>query len=161
MMSGGGRALPRDRVAVITGQRVTIGLMLLTLSALIGCGGGSTYGLSEKTSPPALATSQITVGFNPAPPSSLATGQQSDVTATVTKDPNDYGVDWLVTCGDQDCGSLTLGITTAQAVHTASGQPVLYAAPLSLSGNQLTVNIIAFASADHTKNALATVTITP
>src|SRR5262249_6950345 len=64
------------------------------------------------------------------------------------------GVDWSATCqGGGNCGSLS-------AAHTPSGQPTTYTPPSTLSKNSETVNIVAFATADHTQNVDAPITIT-
>jgi hypothetical protein len=76
------------------------------------------------------------------------------IAAIVSNDPNNAGVDWSLTCQNTgNCGSLT-------PLHTASGQAVTYVPPASLAVNSQTVNIVAFATADHTKNKLATVDVT-
>src|SRR5262249_13143845 len=90
----------------------------------------------------------------PAPAGSLQPGTPIDITAVVTNDSSNAGVDWSVACQTGgNCGSLS-------APHTQSGQPTTYTPPSTLSKNTETVNIVAFATADHTQNVDAPITIT-
>jgi len=94
----------------------------------------------------------ISISLTQSPPSSLLTGGQAPVSATLTNDAASKGVDWTVTCGSASCGSFS-------STHTASGVPTTFTAPASVpAGN--TVTITATATADSTKNVAATVTIT-
>lgn len=122
-------------------------LALLT----IGCGGGS----SGITASGASTTPQpLTIAFQPAPPVSILLNATTSVTAVVKNDSSNAGVDWALTCASKvNCG--TLG-----PLHTASGVAATYTPPSSLSGNSQTVNIVAFASADHNLNVFAQLAIT-
>lgn len=122
-----------------------------SLSLLAGCGGGTT---AHVENPPAPASSSVSIAFQPAPPSSLLFGGTTPLTAVVTNDPTNSGVDWTLNCQNPgSCG--TLG-----SQHTASGQPTMYLPPAALSSNAQGVSISAFATADHTKNVSTPLTIT-
>jgi len=78
----------------------------------------------------------------------------AEFSADVSNDPNNYGVDWSVSCqGQSNCGTLS-------TIHTDSGGSVTYTPPPTLSSNSASVTIIAFATADHSKNVTAPLTIT-
>jgi hypothetical protein len=97
---------------------------------------------------------EVSVAFNPAPVSSLLINATTDLIAVVDNDPGNNGVDWSVTCSNAgNCGSLS-------RLHSDSAQAVTYTPPQILSGNSLAINIVAFATADHTKNVVAPITIT-
>jgi hypothetical protein len=126
-------------------------LLVATVSVLAGCGGGSTFDVQNPPPPP---PSDITVAFQPAPVGSLLISDTTQLIAVISNDPGNYGVDWSVTCQNTNhCGSL-------DSYHSASGQAVTYTPPQSLRGNAESVNIVAFASADHTKNVVAPINIT-
>jgi hypothetical protein len=126
-------------------------LLLTAISALAGCGGGSTVDVHNQPPP---QVSQVSIAFNPAPAGSLQPGTPTDITAVVTNDSGSVGVDWTLICQNTtNCGSLS-------SLHTASGQPTTYTPPSTLSGNTETVNVVAFATADHTQNVDAPITIT-
>jgi hypothetical protein len=75
----------------------------------------------------------------------------------VSNDPNNYGVDWAVTCSQTTpgaCGSLSI-----PTLHSASGTPVNYIPPTFLYSSSLTVNVTVFATADHTQNVTTAVTV--
>ena len=122
------------------------------LSILAACGGGSTLNIQNPPPPP--ASSSVSIAFQPAPPSSLALGGTAPVTAVVSNDPSNAGVDWSLNCQNPgNCGSLS-------PLHTASGQATTYTPPTSISTNSQGVSIVAFATADHAKNVGTLVTIT-
>jgi hypothetical protein len=124
-----------------------------TLSLLTACGGGgSTLNLENQPAPP--VSSSLSISFQPAPPSSLNLGGTAAVIAVVSNDPSNAGVDWSANCQNPgSCGVLS-------PLHTASGQAATYTPPLSISTNTEGVNIVAFATADHTKNIAASITVT-
>jgi hypothetical protein len=63
-------------------------------------------------------------------------------------------VDWTLNCqGASSCGSIS-------PQHTDSGQAVTYRPPPALSSNTQGFGIFAFATADHTKNVNAAITLT-
>jgi len=89
-----------------------------------------------------------TVAFNPALPSSLSVNQPQQLTAVVTGDGTNAGVDWTVSCGAADCGSFN-------PAHTASGGHTTYTAPAGAT----TARIKAAATADSSQFAAGNVTI--
>lgn len=116
---------------------------------LVACADGNAPKISN--SPPSEPA--VSVSFNPAPVNALSINANAELTAVVDNDPNDYGVDWLVTCSNPgNCGSLS-------AQHSQSGQSVTYTPPPALTGNTASVNITAFASADHAKNVVAAIAL--
>ncbi len=117
---------------------------------LVACG-GSTFNVQNPPPPP---PNPVTIAFQPEPTGSIAVGFSENLMATVTNDPNNYGVDWTLTCQNPpNCGTLS-------SQHTASGTPTTYLAPASVSTNSTVVEIVALATADHSKNVVAPITIT-
>jgi hypothetical protein len=93
----------------------------------------------------------ISVNISMQPPSSVQINTTSMVTATVTNDPMNKGVDWTLACGGGTCGTITL--------HTASGSAATFTAPAAVP--PAAVTITATSTADNTKSANANpVTIT-
>ncbi len=135
-------------------QRVLFLLATATVVSLAGCGGGSTANVQN----PTLASqSQITIAFHPEPAGSLAVSFTENLTAVVTNDPNNYGVDWSLACsssvGAGNCGSLSI-------LHTASGGATSYTAPSTIPASSITVEIVAYSTASPSTNVVAPVTIT-
>ena len=127
-----------------------IGIVIAAVLSLAGCGGGSTVNVQN---PPPPAVQAVSVAFQPAPPTSIKVNGSATLTAVVSNDSGNQGVDWNLTCaGSANCGSLN-------PTHTPSGQPATYTPPSTLNSNNQTVKIVAFASADHTKNAVAPIAI--
>jgi len=119
------------------------------ISLLAGCGGSS----STVQNPPPPPPSKVSIAFQPEPSGALAVSFAETLTAVVKNDPNNYGVDWSLTCQNPpDCGSLS-------ALHTASGDSTTYTAPSTISTNSMSVEIVAFATADHNQNVVAPITI--
>lgn len=111
------------------------------VAGISGC--GSQHG------PPAIVVSLI-----PTPPASIEVQVRTALSATVTGDAQNGGVDWAVTCGSTDCGSFN-------PAHTASGANTMYTAPSTPpAGGTVTVTA---KSTDSTNgaSASATITITP
>jgi hypothetical protein len=116
------------------------------------------------TSDPSISTSltlgivplPIQIAFTTLPASMIAASGTSSMVATVTNDPTQAGVNWTLSCGSSDCGSLQshLPIPT----QTASGQPIVYTAPASVPMNG-TVTITATSVADPTQSKSATITV--
>ncbi|HET6178032.1 MAG TPA: hypothetical protein VFE61_13930 [Candidatus Sulfotelmatobacter sp.] len=130
-------------------RRILSLLSVAAISILAACGGSST----NVQNPPPPPPSQLAVAFQPAPVASLLIGSTADLTAVVTDDPGNYGVDWLLTCPTGNgCGSLS-------TLHSDSGAAVTYSPPQNLPKNTQSVTITAFATADHTKNVVAPITL--
>jgi hypothetical protein len=139
-------------------------LILVSLAALVllaGCGSSGSTPVQQKT---------LAIALNPPPSSTtVPVGDTTGIqfTAVVSNDPGANGVDWAITCtavdpdGGPNCGSLNIS-----NLHTASDAAVNYLPPAvvpydsngQVVGSQ-TVNITAFATADHSKNVTTTVTV--
>jgi len=96
----------------------------------------------------------IVIVISTAPPSSMAVNASAPVSATVTNDSMNKGVDWTVTCGSASCGSFN-------PTHTASGagNTTTYTAPAAIPTGG-TVTIKATSTADITQSVTVIVTIT-
>lgn len=126
-----------------------LALLYTALTIFIGCGVSTNV-----QNPPTPPESKLSIAFDPMPPASIPVDQVTDVSAVVSDDPGNYGVDWSLSCNNSGkCGSLS-------ALHTASGQVITYTPPPTLPGNNLAINIVAFAAADHTRNQTASIDIT-
>ncbi len=100
------------------------------------------------TAPPVM------IVFTTAPPTSLIVSATAPMSATVTNDPTNAGVNWIVLCGSAGrCGSFS-------ALHTASGANTTYTAPAAVPAGP-SVTIRAVSAADNTKFVTANTTITP
>ena len=129
-----------------------IGLLLAAAMSVIlaGCG-GSTANIQN---PPAPISTPVSIAFQPAPPGAIPLGTTTALTAVVTDDSSNSGVDWSLICqSNPSCGTLL-------PLHTASGVAATYTPPTSISGNNQTFTIEAFATADQTKNVVAAITVT-
>jgi hypothetical protein len=136
---------------VATKQWILSLLSAAMISLLAGCSGGSTANVQNPAPPP---TSNVTIAFQPEPAGSVAVTFTENLAAVVTNDPNNYGVDWSLTCQNPgNCGSLS-------ALHTASGTATTYTAPPTVSANSMAVEIVAFATANHAQNVVAPVVVT-
>ncbi len=117
---------------------------------LTGCGGSTT----NIQNPPAPPSSSVSIAFQPAPAKGISLNATTPLTAVVTADPSDAGVDWALLCqSGSSCGKLS-------PLHTASGTAASYTPPATISGNSQTFTIEAFATADHTKNVVTAITVT-
>ena len=104
------------------------------------------------TSSPTIVSNVLTVTITQLPTNPLTVGTTTMVTAAVTNDFMNEGVNWTVTCGSADCGSFN-------PTQPGNGVPTTYTAPSMVpTGN--TVTLIASAVAAPTINATTTVTIT-
>ena len=126
-------------------------LLSAAMAVLAGCG-GSTLNLQNPPPPPGSA--QVAISFSPAPPTSLPLNGTAPLIATVSNDPSTSGVDWSLNCSTPGtCGSISPS-------HTPSGQPTTYTPPATFPGNNKVVTVVAFATADHSRNVLAPITVT-
>ncbi len=123
--------------------------VLAFLSIFVSLGGCSTS--ATKSSP--SVTPIIAVSLTLAPPASLPVGGTASVSATVSNDIANAGVDWVAACGSvPNCGSFS-------PPHTQSGTSSTFTAPLDVpAGNTITVTAIS--TTDHSKVSAAIVTIT-
>ena len=120
-------------------------IMLFSVLATLALG---LTGCSSSSTPPPPPV--ISVAFSPQPPTSLAPGASTPVTAVVSNDSSNGGVQWTLTCTGQ-CG--TISPTT-----TASGQAATYTAP-NVPPSPNTVTVTAVSVTDNTVSASATITI--
>jgi hypothetical protein len=135
---------------VATRREIFLLLSVAMISGLAGCGGSSTNVQNQ----PAPPTSSVSIVFQPAPPASLSQVSTMPMTAVVSDDPTNAGVDWALLCQSTgNCGTLS-------PLHTASGKAATYTPTTTPSGNVQPVTIEAFATADHTRNVVATFNVT-
>ena len=138
---------------MVARRRICTFFLLAAICFLAACGG------SSQSSQPAPV---VSIALTP-PPSvtSVSVGNTTGIqlNPVVTNDPNNYGVDWAVTCSNNTivgaCGALSIS-----TFHSASGTPVNYIPPAFINAGSLTVNVTVFATADHTKNVTTPITIT-
>jgi hypothetical protein len=138
---------------------VPVGVLILFMA---GCAGGSTFMVGTHTNSNPPSSSTVTISLQSASPGSVAVSSKTAFSAVVTNDPSNYGVDWTASCAAANaanCGSLSFGANAGQSIHTASGQAVTYTAPSTFTGSQLSVSIVAFATADHSKNVVAPIKV--
>lgn len=115
--------------------------LLSTFLVVAGCGGGSS------STPPPPPPPTISIAMTGAP-QTLTAGATVQLTATVSNDSSNQGVDW--TCAPAgSCGSFN-------PTHTASGSATTFTAPTA-AGN---VTITATATASATATATATISVT-
>jgi hypothetical protein len=95
----------------------------------------------------------ISVGFAPAPPSTLQIAASAQFRAALNNDVTSAGVRWSVICGSPDCGFFG-------PVETTSGVVTTYVAPAVVPAGG-TVQVVATTVADPTKAISATISITP
>jgi hypothetical protein len=117
--------------------------------ALVGCSNNA----ANLT--PGSQTPIISVAMQQNPPADMVTGTPTQVSAVVTNDPANAGVDWVVTCGntgESACGSFS-------PAHTAAGANTIFTAPAAVPP-QSTLTIMALSTTDHSKFASVSVTIT-
>lgn len=104
--------------------------------------------------PPAPSTAQVSISFNPTPAQTVSLAGTVPLTAVVSNDASSAGVDWALLCGGgTNCGTL-------KPLHTASGSVTTYTPPGSITGNSMSLTIEAFATADHSSNAVTALTVT-
>lgn len=122
-------------------KSITLFLATICVTFLAACSGGNNNNNNNG----------VSIAFTQAPPSTLQAGDDASITASVSGDSSNMGVDWTVSCGSADCGSFS-------PAHTASGSATEYTAPGAVPTGS-TVTITATASADTSQSVAATVTI--
>jgi hypothetical protein len=142
---------------VATKRWILFLLSAAMIPVLAGCNSGSTFNVQNPPPPP---PSTVTVAFQSQPVLSIAVGFMTNLTAVVTNDAHNYGVDWTLVCpsnvGAGNCGTLSPQHTTCQGTTCGS---TTFQAPSPITGNSETVNIVAYATADHAKNVVATINV--
>lgn len=126
-------------------QSISLLVALAVAALLAACSSSSSA--PNNTPPPT-----ISVAFSGTVPTSLGVGQQASLTATVSNDSQNGGVNWSVTCsltGTNVCGSFS-------AITTASGTATMYTAPTSPT----TVTVTATAVDSSSATAQAKINIT-
>lgn len=84
--------------------------------------------------------------------STVQVGTSTPISATVSNDALNGGVNWTVTCSTSSCGSFN-------PTKTASGANTTYTAPTTVPGTGA-VTVTATSASDPTKSATASITIT-
>lgn len=130
--------------------RVLLLVCVATMLSVSGCSGPTTN--VQNQAPPPLTSVSIT--FQPSPPPSVSIGSSTSLSAVVNNDATSAGVDWALLCPvNVNCGKLS-------PLHSRSGEAVTYTPPSVISGNSQTFTIEGFATADHTQNVTAAITVT-
>ncbi len=138
------------RLAVAIRSSVLLILSVAMIAILAGCGGGTT----SVQNPPPQPVTAVSIAFQPAPTGSIPINATAALTAVVSNDSSNAGVDWSLLCAkNANCGTLS-------PLHTDSGKTATYTPPPFIPGNSQTVTIEAFATADHNKNLVTPVTVT-
>jgi hypothetical protein len=138
-----GRGVKRTARGLLGSPLLVLFAICLTM-AVCSCGG---------TNAGNSVTPTIGVLILESPPSTLPVGGSAQVSATVSDDVANAGVDWVATCGSAPaCGSFSPS-------HTASGALTTFTAPIGVpAGNSVAVT--ALSTTDHSKAAAVKVTIT-
>ena len=95
----------------------------------------------------------LKIALSQTPTPNLPVGAATNLTAVVTFDPLNAGVDWTVACQSSSCGSFN-------PAHTASGQLTTYTAPQTVPTNGL-VTITAASTTAPTTTVTTEITVTP
>lgn len=107
----------------------------------------------------------VVISLKQLPPASIAAGVATNISATVTdntsaKNAEKLGVDWSVTCNASACGSFIPQHTASDTGSTVLLKVTSYTAPVVAPPGGM-VTVIATSTADPTKQAPTTITITP
>jgi len=123
-------------------------LLALTLLAFCGLAGCS----SSKSQSLLPQTPVIFVELAQLPPATMPVSTSAQVSATVSNDPANAGVDWIATCGGlTNCGHFT-------PAHTESGAATTFFAPPAVPA-QKTISVTALSTTDHSKASAFSVTV--
>lgn len=115
----------------------------------------STADPTQSTAATVLITrAPVSIALAQAPAVNVRAGASTNLTAVVSLDPDNAGVDWSALCQSDLCGSFT-------PIHTASGQLTTYTAPSTLPGGDNTVTITAASTTSPKATATAVITVTP
>jgi len=140
-------------------QTASGGQITYTAPSTIPAGGTVTITATSVSDPSKSVSTKVTiaaVAVGVAQPSiTVPVSTTANLTATVTFDSSNKGVDWVApTCGNPGaCGSLS-------QTHTASGVAVVYTAPASIPAGG-TVTVVAKATANPSATATVTITVAP
>jgi hypothetical protein len=121
---------------------------------------GHAYASSNHT-PRALDVTVTGVGiaFSQTPFSPLVTSGQETMSAVVTGDASNAGVDWTVACGSSNCGSVN-PTHTVSGDATTTGATTFYTAPATIPQGG-SVTLTATSTDDPTTSVTANVVIIP
>jgi hypothetical protein len=147
-------SLKRGRLASLSAQLASTFRWVALLSLPVAlCFFLIIAGCSTSANTTTPSTPVISVAIMQAPPNSMSVGGNTSVSATVSNDVANAGVDWVAMCGSApNCG-------TFSPSHTASGAVATFTAPLDVpSGNSVAVT--ATSATDRSKSAASSVTIT-
>ena len=126
------------------------------IAAFAGCEGVNTFGVQNPPPPP---PSTLTIAVQGA--GSVAVGSTMSLTAVVSNDSSNAGVDWSLTCANPDsCGSLSSTHTASCPTPPIANCISIYTPPTNFTGNSLTVDIVAYATESHATNQLARINVT-
>lgn len=123
------------------------------ISMLVACSSGG-----NTQNPPPPPVNPVTIAFQPQPSPTINVGFSENVVAVVTNDPNNYGVQWSLTCQGDPGNKLGL-CGTLFPLNTASGSPTTYTAPATISSNTLVVEVIAYSVDSPTTNVVAPISV--
>ena len=132
-------------------------LLLLAVSiAMAGCALTGTKASSSESQTPT-----VSISIMQSLPNSLSVSSTTSVSATVSNDVANAGVDWVVICTSGGttgaCGTFSPAHTPT--THTASGAATTFTAPIGVpAGN--TVTVTALSATDHSKASASTAFIT-
>lgn len=123
-------------------------------------GGVVTLYASSTSSPTKWSSATLTINaqpisieFAPPAPSSLAVNGSTSLTAVVSNDSSNGGVNWSVVCGSSACGSFS-------STKTATGVASTYTAPFVAPAGGYVV-VTAASVSDPNQSVSATITIVP
>jgi hypothetical protein len=135
----------------MTNRSCVLSLLLFGLAALLGMT-GCAYTTKAGSGASATTTPIISVTITQGPPASLLVGSTVHLSATVSNDPADAGVDWVASCGSAPfCGSFS-------PAHTASGGTTIFTAPPEVP-TKSTIAITALSTTNHGEQFAAYVNI--
>ena len=123
--------------------------LALTLVAIFGVAGCATNHANAQ----GPQTPVISIALTQLPPAILPVSTSAQVSATVSNDPANAGVDWIANCGSAtaDCGRFS-------APHTDSGAATTFWAPSAVPPHK-TISVTALSATDHSKVSAISVTI--
>ena len=123
-------------------------LFVVGLAALAGMAGCALTGKTNASN----NTPIITVTLTQTPPAYLLVQNAVPLSASVSNDPADAGVDWAAACGSAPlCGSFS-------PAHTVSGGTTIFTAPSEVPTHS-TVTVTALSTTNHGVQLAASVTI--
>ena len=124
-------------------------LPVAMMAILAGCGGSN----GNVQNPPPPPASKVSIAFQPEPSPSLAVSFSENLTAVVSNDSSNAGVDWTLRARIP----ATAGRSVLRTPPAAQPQPIRRRQPFP---NSLTVEIVALATADQNQNVVAPITVT-